>query len=115
MSAFGIDDPLPHISIPLGRLTLTDLDLGEPYNQAFEQSFYGIDIDYDQLPRRFLTFYDTSDQLKIVARLVVIRQQANAGKNIEDGCPFPIDSAISGKVEDRLMSNDFDDFDISNI
>lgn len=72
---FRVDEPIPTIDIPLnGDDKLTGFDLDSAYQAAYEQSYFGLEVDYAALPTGF-DDYNPKDQATILARLKSIQDR----------------------------------------
>lgn len=87
---FGVDDPIPLVEIPLNDGEVLRFDFNAPYQRTFEESLFGSDIDYSQLPRNF-DRYSRADQARIAARMVAVLEAAQAGADLESA-PLPLKS-----------------------
>lgn len=87
VAAFGIDDPLPIMPIPLAQADFLAFDFSMPYRKSFEESLYGRFVDYQQLPVNFQR-YSPTDQACILNRMLAVIQAHQAGVNLED-VPLP--------------------------
>ncbi len=65
---FGVDEPIPVVSIPLSGDDTFDLDFEAPYQTTFERGSYGALVDYSQPPLNFDTYTET-DRKHIVRRM----------------------------------------------
>lgn len=71
---FGVDVPIPLISIPLGEGDTLDVDLNPVYNDVYTSlSAYSRRVDYEQLPLRFER-YSPADQARIRQRMAVVKE-----------------------------------------
>lgn len=61
---FGVDQPIPTISVPLLYGVEMPCDMDKVYQETFEEGRFGDDVDYRQVPFR-LNAYSPSDQQKI--------------------------------------------------
>jgi hypothetical protein len=68
---FGVQQPLPVISIPLEGRDSVGLDLGMIYNQTYEKRAFRSRVDYGQLPLNF-NRYSPPDQEYIRRRMAEI-------------------------------------------
>lgn len=75
-------------SIPLQKGESLNFDFGAPYRKTFEESLYGIDVDYSQLPLNF-DRHQIADQNRIAARMVSVLHAAQNDLDLETG-PFPV-------------------------
>ncbi len=72
--AFGVDDPLPVIDVPLAGADVVRVNFGAAYRQTFEGArFFRMIVDYAQEPLH-LERYAEADRQRIQARLAEIRQ-----------------------------------------
>jgi hypothetical protein len=86
--AFGVDDPIPIIEIPLAGNDHLVFDLMVVYNETFERTrFYQAVVDYEQPPLALDT-YSPVDQERIEARMRMIQEATRQGIDLEQG-PFP--------------------------
>lgn len=70
---FGVDEPLPTVTIPLSGDDSFDCDFDAVYQKTFRESLYGLRVvDYDNLPENF-DRYSLADQRRILNRLNAIR------------------------------------------
>lgn len=86
--AFAVDQPIPTATIPLQKGESLNFDFSAPYRKTFEESLYGIDVDYSQLPLSF-DRYQIADQNRIAARMVSVLHAAQNDLDLETG-PFPV-------------------------
>lgn len=84
---FGVDETLPVVDIPLQGGDVLAFDFGEPYVRTLEESMFGLDVDYSQLPLNF-QWYQKDDQERIAARMVALLNAVRTGADLETG-PFP--------------------------
>lgn len=76
---FGVDDPIPSVSIPLAGKDSTTLDFGAIYSDLFESvRVYKIIVDYEQEPVHFERYTD-ADQQRIRRRMKEIKEQFAEG------------------------------------
>lgn len=88
LSEFGVDLPIPTITIPLSGDDFLAFDFGSPYRKTFEKTLYGLQlVDYAAFPPNF-TRYSAEAQRRITLRMPAMIEAAHAGKRLEDG-PFP--------------------------
>jgi hypothetical protein len=74
--AFGVDDPIPLVSIPLAGTDAVTLDFGAVYNLTFESSrLFQIVVNYEQEPVHFER-YAEADRERIQRRMEAIKQGA---------------------------------------
>lgn len=81
---FRVDEQIPEVTIPLSGDDALIFDFDTPYQQTFEQGFFGDDVDYSHLPLSF-DRYSPSDQLTIVRRMLTIK--AHTSQDLEQA-PF---------------------------
>lgn len=88
---FGVNDPLPTLSITLRGDDVLPIDFGMPYQATIQEGLYGFElVDYSQLPQQF-DRYSHSDQTQIAARMVAVIAAHDNGLDLESG-PFEKDS-----------------------
>lgn len=85
---FDVDETLPVVDIPLQGGDVLAFDFGEPYTRTLEESMFGLDVDYSQLPLHFQR-YRKDDQERIAARMVALLNAVRAGADLETR-PFPV-------------------------
>lgn len=85
---FDVDETLPVVDIPLQGGDVLAFDFGEPYTRTLEESMFGLDVDYSQLPLNFQR-YRKADQERIAARVVTLLNAVHSGVDVETG-PFPV-------------------------
>lgn len=85
---FNVDDPIPTVEIPLNAGDMLKFDFNAPYQKMFEESFFGDDVDYAELPENFMR-YNSADQQRIACRMLAILKAAKAGANLEANSPLP--------------------------
>lgn len=74
--AFGVDDPLPVINVPLAGADVVRVEFGTVYDHTLASSrFFRMVVDYAQEPAAFER-YSPADQEQIRQRLATIRKQA---------------------------------------
>lgn len=81
---FDVDAPIPAVPIPLNAGDVLQFDFGMPYQKVFEESFYGDDVDYAELPLNFDRYSD-SDKLRILNRMLTVIEVADLEK-----APLPL-------------------------
>ncbi|MDX1992709.1 MAG: DUF4058 family protein [bacterium] len=84
-----VDDPLPMVRLPLNAGDVLDFDFGQPYTRTFEESRFGHEVNYVQLPLNF-DRYSEADQTRIIRRMVAVLAAQEAGHDLESG-PFPVE------------------------
>ena len=85
---FDVDETLPVVDIPLQGGDVLAFDFGEPYTRTLEESMFGLDVDYSQLPLHFQR-YRKDDQERIAVRIVALLNAVRTGADVETG-PFPV-------------------------
>jgi hypothetical protein len=86
--AFAVDEPLPHVRIPLNAGDVLEFNFGPPYHHTLAETFFAYEnVDYTQLPLNW-DHYDETDQARIANRMVAVLEAARAGLDLETG-PFP--------------------------
>ena len=85
---FDVDEALPVVNIPLQGGDVLAFDFGEPYTRTLEESMFGLDVDYSQLPLNFQR-YRKDDQRRIGERMVALLNATRAGVDLETGL-FPV-------------------------
>jgi hypothetical protein len=95
---FNVDEVIPAVDIPLNAGDILNFDFNAPYQKLFEESFFGDDVDYSQLPLNFER-YNKADQQRITCRMVAIMEAAQAAIDLETNAPLPIESM---SLEDAL-------------
>jgi hypothetical protein len=93
VEGFDVDTPIPTVTIPLQGDEALAFDFNAPYQKTFEESFYGLQIDYSELPRNF-DRYLPYDQHKIALRMLSVMEAAREGIDVESG-PFPLRDDLS--------------------
>jgi hypothetical protein len=98
INEFDVDQPIPHVVIPLSGDEILKFDFNAPYQKQFEERFYGDDVDYAQFPLNF-DRYSPADQARIAARMVTVLEKAQQGIDLETG-PFaaetlPLNEALA--------------------
>lgn len=79
--AFGVDDPMPIINVPLAGADVVKVNFGEIYNYTFENSkFFRALVNYAQEPVHFDRYHE-ADRVLIQKRLEQIRSDAGKGKS----------------------------------
>ncbi|MCA0454190.1 MAG: DUF4058 family protein [Chloroflexi bacterium] len=91
--AFGVDDLMPQMSIPLNGQDKLEFDFGAAYQKTFEETLYGFEteLDYAQIPVHFER-YSPQDQTRIISRMITILKAQQAGKDLETLAPLPLES-----------------------
>jgi len=81
--AFGVDQPVPRIHIPLQGTDYVPFDLVESYDEALrtKRSLYE-QLDYSELPLAFDT-YSPADQERIRTRMEAIRQSGERSETLK--------------------------------
>ncbi|MBN1427346.1 MAG: DUF4058 family protein [Anaerolineae bacterium] len=107
IAAFGVDEPIPVIPIPLHGADVVSLDLGEVYNQTYTRIEYGINddtrVDYRHLPAR-IERYSQADRRRIMQRIVAVEMAHEEGVDIETGDePLPIDPV---RIDARMRARE---------
>lgn len=98
VEGFDVDTPIPTVTIPLQRDEALAFDFNVPYQRTFEESFYGLQIDYSELPHNF-DRYLPHDQRRIALRMLSVIEAARDGLDVETG-PFPLREDLT--LEDAL-------------
>lgn len=87
VSQFGVDDPLPSLSVALRGADMLSIDFAPSYHTTIQDTLYGFElVDYSQLPNNF-DRYHQDDQRKIVNRMIAVLKAYDAGTDLESG-PF---------------------------
>jgi hypothetical protein len=89
LAEFDVDQPIPTVTIPLSSNDALEFNFGIPYSKTFEESFYGDEVDYTQLPTKFQR-YSEEDQTRIVARMLAVIEAAKRGEDLEKSVPAPL-------------------------
>lgn len=88
---FGIDEPIPVVTIPLLGTDQFQFDFGPAYDRTLKELFFHYErVDYRELPQHF-DRYSQADQQRIANRMVAVLEAAHQGLDLETG-PFPIPS-----------------------
>ena len=91
---FGVDEPLPTVTIPLSGDDSFDCDFDAAYQKTFRESLYGLRVvDYDKLPDRS-DRYSLADQRRILNRLNAICVAQQRGDDLETATIEPEDLAL---------------------
>jgi hypothetical protein len=80
--SFGVDEPIPTITIPLFASNNAIFDLRKVYNRSYGGHWFGRFVDYAQLPLRFET-YSAADQARIRQRMALIAEAHARGEDLE--------------------------------
>jgi hypothetical protein len=87
---FSVDQSIPTVKIPLNGDDVIDFDFNHAYRKTFEESLYGDDVDYNQLPMNF-DRYHPDDQAKIVSRMIAVIKAAREGVDLEAAAPLTVE------------------------
>ncbi|MBZ0303375.1 MAG: DUF4058 family protein, partial [Anaerolineae bacterium] len=88
MRLFRVDDPVPVVNIPLLGEDVLTFDFGVVYDKTFTEMLYGHEVDYTQLPLSF-DRYNSTDQARIVNRMLAVLAAAEQGADLEQRAPLP--------------------------
>jgi hypothetical protein len=112
IAAFGVDEPIPAIPIPLHGSDVVSLALGEAYNQTYIRIEYGINddtrVDYRQLPAH-IEKYSQEDRRRIVRRATAVEIAHEQGLDLEAGLepmavnPDQIDAWLKARGEQARL------------
>lgn len=86
---FHVDEPIPTVKIPLNAGDVLMFDFNATYQKIFEESFYGDEVDYSQLPANFER-YPQADQQRIACRTLAILKAARDGVDLEAAAPLEV-------------------------
>lgn len=97
LGAFGADDPIPPMTIPLAGDDSLVFDFGAAYNKTYTEMGYGLEqVDYAALPAQF-DAYTAHDQTRVLCRCIAILAALAQGDDLEstDLTPpsLPLDAA----------------------
>lgn len=90
--AFGVDDPIPTLDIPLVGNDILHFDFGASYQRTIEELFLGQRfVDYAETPLG-MNHYRSEDQLRIFKRMQAIAKAVRDGVDLETNAPLPVDA-----------------------
>ena len=72
---FDVSMPIPTVTIPLNDRDVLKFDFNVPYQKSFEETLYGDEVDYEQLPVNFGA-YNAVDQATIRQRMTEITESS---------------------------------------
>ncbi len=85
---FDVDMPIPTVTIPLNAGDVLTFDFDAPYQKVYAESFYGDEINYQELPLNFER-YSEADKVRILNRMLTVQAAAKQGVDLEQA-PFPL-------------------------
>jgi hypothetical protein len=100
---FRVDDLLPTIRIPLLGEDALDFDFGKAYDKTFSEMLYGNEVDYARFPLNF-DRYNQSDQARIANRMLAVLKASQAGVDLEQAAPLPIEPVTLDEALNQLKA-----------
>jgi hypothetical protein len=89
--SFGVDDPIPVLTLPLAGSDRLNFDFGQPYHRTILETFFAYRlVDYNEVPLS-MDFYRPEDKKRIFARMNAIAQAVRDGVDLEAHAPLPIE------------------------
>lgn len=83
VTQFGVDSPIPAVTIPLLDDDVIDFDFNVPYQKTFEEMLFGNEVDYGQFPLNF-DRYNEADKTRIALRMLAVLQAVQSGQSPEN-------------------------------
>lgn len=94
IAAFGVDQPIPALSIPLNRDEHLNFDFNAVYHLTFRaQPAFGMAVNYAAPPPAVERDYNTRDRLAIAARMLTVQKLQREGADLTDA-PYPVDPQL---------------------
>lgn len=96
--AFGVDEPIPDIPIPLHGADWVDLNAQAAYNRTYRDFFYGLEIPVDYTFGRSIPHfkeYIEADQDRMLKRLLAVNIAYHERINLDEiKAPLPLDDKL---------------------
>jgi hypothetical protein len=110
LTAWGVDEAIPSVDIPLNTAKHAVLSLDQAYQQTFNDStFYPLVVDYERVPVAFET-YTRDDQARIRAVIERAKKPAEpeASPLVTPSLQPPMENAPPVAAETPLVADDAD-------
>lgn len=85
--SFGVDEPIPMMTIPLSADDTLSFDFNAPYQRTYSELLYGLElVDYAQLPANFET-YNEADRARILSIMLAAADARQRGGELTADLP----------------------------